>query len=238
MAKTFAFGYGSRHLPLLVMTAICLVPNCLAQSLQDGKEAREILRLTDEKQREFVNSVMDKEFPESDGDKFGFLLMNRSELVIPLVEERIEIELRRSVRSERFIDLASAHVAYAGDEQSLRAVSKLIAIDEGRFGPLVGRTLDNSTNWRNPFTVAYRGIEIGDNSVTSHVVAWSESALASDRMKRFWAEAMLDRYGKIPGRAEWAQDPLASQMNGEASLAVRDRVMGLAADVLEKRKRQ
>jgi hypothetical protein len=31
-------------------------------------------------------------------------------------------------------------------------------------------------------------------------------------MKRLWAEAMLDRYRKVPGDVEWESDPLPSRL--------------------------
>jgi hypothetical protein len=205
-----------------------------------GQEAiaRQILDLSVADQIAFITSTMDQGFLQERSGQMTMLIINRSALTVPLIEARLEEVLKSPSLSENFIDIASEMIAYAGDEQSLRAISRLIAIDEGRFGRLVGRTLDNSTNWRNSFTVAYRGIEIGDEAITRHILAWTETALASDRMKQRWAEAMLDRYGKVPGQAEWAQDPLASRIKREDLATLRERVMRLAADVWEKPKRQ
>ena len=127
---------------------------------------------------------------------------------------------------------------YAGDEQALRVISKLVALDENRFGRLVGRTLANAGNWRNPFSVIYSGLEIGDEAVSRYVAAWVESALASNTMQRTWAEAMLDRYGRVPGDSEWATDPIVSRLNDRASPELRQSVMRFATDAQTKRKRQ
>jgi len=129
-------------------------------------------------------------------------------------------------------------VAYAGDEEALRAISKLVRIDETSFGYLVGRTLDNAGNWRNPFTVAYRGLELRDEVISRYTMAWAESALASNRMRRVWAEAMLDRYGKVPGDLEWASDPIASRLKAGASSDLRQSVSGLAMEAQKRRERQ
>lgn len=133
------------------------------------------------------------------------------------------------------MDTASEMIAYAGDAQALRAIAKLVAVDESRFGPLVGRTLDNAGNWRNPFTVVYKGLELGDEGVARRVTAWVESALASNRMQRAWAEAMLDKYGKVPDETEWATDPIASRLEDRASPELRQSVGRFAAEALRNR---
>jgi hypothetical protein len=153
-----------------------------------------------------------------------------------MVESSVEQELRRPSRSERFIDLASAMVAYAGDEQALRGVSKLMAVDEARFGPLVGRTLNNAGNWRNPFTVAYQGLAFGDESLSQHIAGWAESALISNRMQRAWAEAMLERYGSVPDESAWDTDPIASRLRERASPELRQSVLNFAADAQARKK--
>lgn len=102
----------------------------------------------------------------------------------------------------------------------------------------MGHTLDNAVDFRNPFTVACRGLEVGTEAVARYTVAWVESALASNRMQRTWAEAMLDRYGKVPGDAEWATDPMVSRLKDRASPELRQSVMRLAADAQRKREQR
>jgi hypothetical protein len=186
----------------------------------------------------FAKSVLEQHFPENEGDRFSLLLVNRSALVVPLIESTIETELGSASRSERFIDLASAMIAYAGDEHSVRAISKLIRIDERRFGTFMGRTLDNAGKWGNPFGVAYQALDLGDGTLAGYTTAWAEAALTSNRMQRTWAEAMLDRYGKVPGDTEWATDPIASRLKDRASLELRQGVMRFAAEALSRREKR
>jgi hypothetical protein len=200
--------------------------------------AKNVLLFSEAEQRQFVNSVLDAGFPEKEGDKFSLLLVNRSALVLPLLESRVEQELKRPQHSERLIELACVMIAYAGDEESLRAIGKLIGLDEARFGPLVGRTFDNAGNWRNPFTVAYRGLELGNEAVARQTVVWVESALASDRMRRTWAEAMLDRYGRPPDDAEWVRDPIATRLKSGTSSELRQSTLRFAIQGQKKRERQ
>jgi hypothetical protein len=129
-------------------------------------------------------------------------------------------------------------IAYAGDEQALRAVRKLMAMDESRFGPLVGRTLDNAGNWRNPFTVAYHGLALGDDSISTRIGMWAEFALASTRMQRAWAEAMLDRYGSVPDESVWDSDPINSRLKDRKSPELHQNVVRFATEAQRKRERQ
>jgi hypothetical protein len=202
------------------------------------EDAKLILQQSEADQRHFVDSYLDAGFPENEGDRFSFLLVNRSSLVLPILELKIEQELKQEGHAERLIELGSAMISYAGNVESLRAISNLMRIDETRFGRLVGRTLDNAGNWRNPFSVVYRGLEIGDEAVSRRIAAWVESALASNTMQRTWAEAMLDRYGTVPGDSEWATDPIVSQLKARASREVRQRILRLAAEVQKGRERR
>jgi hypothetical protein len=197
--------------------------------------ARDILTLSEAEQTKFVNATVEAGFPADRADQMTMLIINRSGLVLPVLERQMEIELRSVSPSHDFIATATEMIAYAGDEHALREIGKLIAIDGSKFGYLVGRTLDNSVHFRNPFTVAYRGLELGNEAVSRHTLAWVKSALASDRMQRMWAEAMLDRYGKVPRDSEWAMDPIASRLTDRESPELRRAVLSLAEDGMRKR---
>ena len=232
------FGLQPRCIPLVAICAALMLQVCVAQTSKDAETIKSILRVSDADQVAFAKSVLEQHFPENEGDKFSLLLVNRSALVVPLIESRIESELGSDSRSERFIDLASAMIAYAGDEHSLRAIRKLIGIDERRFGTFIGRTLDNAGKWGNPFGVAYQALELGDETVARYATAWAEAALLSNRMQRTWAEAMLDRYGKVPGDSEWATDPIASRLKDRASPELRQSVVRFATEAQSKRERK
>jgi hypothetical protein len=152
---------------------------CAAQTAGDAESVKGILQMSEAEQVAFAKSVLEQHFPEDEGDRFSLLLVNRSVLVVPLIESAIETELGSASRSEWFIDLASAMIAYAGDEHSVRAFSKLIRLDGSRFGPFIGRTLDNAGKWRNPFGVAYQALDLDDSTVAGYTTAWAETALTS-----------------------------------------------------------
>ena len=201
--------------------------------------ARTILDISEAEQTKFVNETIAAGFPDDRADPMTMLIINRSAVTLPLIAGRLEEALKSTSTPKSFVDIASEMIAYAGDEQSFRALSKLMAFDERRFGRLIGRTLDNAGNWRNPFTVAYRGLEMGDEAVSRYTAEWAEAALASNRMQRVWAEAMLDRNGKVvPGETEWAQDPIASRLKSAALPELRQSVLRFAAEAQRKREQR
>lgn len=200
--------------------------------------ARTVLDLSQSEQIAFINRTLDLGLPEDRADQMTMLIINRSAVTLPLIEARLEQAVKSPSTSKSFIDTAIEMVAYSGDDEAIRAAGKLLALDEKRFGSLVGRTLDNAGNWRNPFTVAYRGLEIGDEAVSRRIAAWAESALASAHMQRAWAESLVDRYGKVPGESEWAKDPLFSRLKDRPSLDLRQSVARLAPDAQRKRQQQ
>ena len=225
----------------MVRLAVCWTFAATVWAQPQGDQvpsAKAILDLPDSAQIAFIKTTMEHGFPEDRADQMTMLIINRSALSVPLIEAKVEELLKSPSPSQQSIDIASEMIAYAGDDQSLRAISKLIAIDESRFGRLVARTLDNAGNWRNPFSVAYRGFELGDDAVSRNAAAWAESALSSNRMQRAWAEAMLDRYGNVPGDSEWATDPIVARLEDRASPELRQSVMRLAEDAKRKREQR
>jgi hypothetical protein len=238
MPETSWFGSQPRRIPLAAICAALLLQVCVAQTSKDAETIMSILQVSDAEQVAFAKSVLEQHFPENESDKFSLLLVNRSALVVPLIESRIESELGSDSRSERFIDLASAMIAYAGDEHSVRAIRKLIDIDERRFGTFIGRTLDNAGKWGNPFGVAYQALELGDETVARYATAWAESVLTSNRMQRIWAEAMLDKYGEVPSETVWATDAIAFRLKDRASPELRQNVVRFATEAQSKRERR
>jgi hypothetical protein len=214
----------------------------LASSTVHGQDAvppaRTILDLSDADQIAFIRRTMELGFPTNRSDQMTMLIINRSALALPLIEAKMEEALKAVPPQTAFVETASEMIAYAGDKTALMEISKLLALDENRFGRLVGRTLDNAGNWRNPFNVAYDGLAIGDSAISRRTMQWVESASASNRMQRAWADALLDRYGRVPGDVEWATDPVASQLRDRVSAELRKRIVSLAEDAQRKRERK
>jgi hypothetical protein len=229
-------------IPLRKSLALCayfagILQLCSAQTPPNNEGAKGILQLPEAEQVDFAKSVLDQRFPDAQGDRFSLLLVNRSQIVAPLIEAKIEQELRSSPRSESFIDRASAMISYAGDEEALRALNQLIQIDPKRFGAFVGRTLDSASNWRNPFDVAYRGLEMGE-TISLEIGIWADSVLPLRKMQRFWAESMLGRYGKVPGESEWTLDPIAARLKVHRPENLRENIIQLAKEAVAMREKR
>jgi hypothetical protein len=175
------------------------------------------------------------------------LILGRSSLILPIMEKKIEEVLKspnpldcftdKTADPQKFVDLAAWMIPGAGDEYALREVGKLIAIDEKRFGMLVRNTLLAAENLRNPFTVAYRGFEIGDPAVNKRVVAWigqefdDKTEFRQGQLKHWWAEAMVERYGGAPNEVNWASDPIATQIKPELAESLHYEILRLAVEV-------
>ena len=134
------------------------------------------------------------------------------------------------------IGTATEMIAYAGNVDALRAMSLLVAIEEQRFGLLAGRTLDNAISFRNPFAVAYSGLEIGDEALAAKIGEWINSRLTTMRMQRLWAEAMLDRYHQVPDKEQWTKDPLVARIATEHSDSLQEAVTTFAELAQQKRR--
>jgi hypothetical protein len=221
---------------LLPAAFICLDPEAaLGRAQSEMPSARSILQWSVADQTEFINSTIEQGFPESRADQMTMLIINRSHLTISLILANLEDGLSMESASPRFVATAVEMIAYAGDEESLQAISRLMRIDEERFGWLVGRTLGNAANWRNPFTLAYRAFDLADAKLSRRVAEWSEEILKDAGPKKQWAKAILERYGRLPDDSEWAKDPIASRLKDSRTAEFRLQMNGLLRQSMNQR---
>lgn len=241
----------TRNLLLLSIAAVSATAFAAQQPVPAAEPfAFRILRMNEADQVSYINSRLDRGLATGENDGLVILILNRSSLVLPIIEKKIEEVLRstspldcftdKTVDPQKFVDVAAWSIPSAGDEYALRAVSKLIAIDEKRFGMLVRNTLLSVHGTQNPFTVAYRGFGIGDPAIDKRIIAWigpqfdDDSEFRQGQLKHWWAEAMLDKYGRVPNEADWANDPIASRLTPALAASLHCEILRLAAETFEK----
>jgi hypothetical protein len=234
---------------------------CLAALAKDGsaqelashaRELRNIAQWSEADQTAWLFSMLDRGMPPN--DYYSVLLRTHSDLAVSIIEKKIEQVLKsdspatcfseRTVDPKLFVAEAAGEIAYAADENAFRATSRLMKIDEQRFGRFVESTLGyaySSSARRNPLTVAYGGLDLGDPAVDRRIIEWIEplfirwSANTAALHKRMWAEALVERYGAPPTETEWANDPIASRLRHPQAATLHDEMIRLAADALQKR---
>ena len=135
-----------------------------------------------------------------------------------------QYQLEATAREERLITTAASLVAYSGDAAALRAVEELIALDQERFTPLVQSTLNNAQNWRNPYDVAYRAAQTGDEVMRGELRKWLQSRTESPVSQRYWAMAMNERYPGGLSEAVFERDPLVSMLDTEPKTVMKTRL--------------
>lgn len=210
-----------------------------------------LLQASEAEQVAFVTSVLDQGLPAESAGRMVVLQRNRSSLVLPLIEAKIEEVLKSnnphecfkspSVDPQRFVYLAASAIAYAGDDEALKQIEKLVRLDEKRFCQYVVSTLLDARDWHNPFTVAYHGFDLHDPAVDLRMVTWIESQLSSPEpstvtdAKRCWAEALVDKYGGAPTETQWAKDPIITGLKPALAETLHNEMMRMAVDVLAKR---
>jgi hypothetical protein len=229
----------------------------------DPSPARLILELPEPAQVACFNEWLARGMPVPAPSGISVLVRARSAVVLPILEKKIEEVLTsrspleyftdKAVDPKRFVDLGAVTIADADNELALRELSKLMRLDEQRFSRLhvVQRVLLGAQNIGNPYTLAYRGFEIGDPAIDRGIVAWAEELLG-DEAKRYsiqsddnirgqrwaWAEAIVQRYGGVPTEKQWKTDPLASRLNAQMAASLHGSVMRHAAEAAGKPARQ
>ena len=176
---------------------------------------------------------------------------------MPLMEQKIEQVLRspspsecftdKTVKVEYFIFANAATIAYAGNDEAMRQVAKLLQIDEKRFDDLVDRTLrgtenrGNPENQGNPYIVAYHSLEMGEPLVEKRIYVWAQARAAEKdpyrtrKLRKFWAEAMVNRYSGAPTERQWAEDPFISRLNLSDEAELHKDLITYANAVVEQR---
>jgi hypothetical protein len=246
-----------------------LLARAAGQDFPDSPAWR-LARASEAEQIAAVNASLDRGMPPD--DNIAVLKNVKSSLVLPLMENRVECALKaaspnecftdKAVDLRRFIDGVALGIAYVGDEEALKQVSKLVNLDPLRFGPLIGRTLYHSKNYsksHNPFVVAYSGLGTAGPIVDRLVVEWAEKNLSVDpeeraraeeaargfgpilpppaeNMKHLWAEAMVDHYGGMPTEPQWTADPIGARFPRELSQSLHSEVLRLAQKTAESRR--
>jgi len=236
---------------VVALTLIAVAPPLLF-SQEDDSLPRRIVKWSEAEQTAWLNSYLSDGMPQPFGDALARLVLNKSSITLPLLEKKIEEILQSpspntlfanpTVDPEKVVAGAAAMIAYAGNEQALREIGKLMKIDEKRFGYLVTMTLANAIGFGNPFAVAYRGFAIEDPAVDTRINAWAEGRFTHEKnltpklMRQFWAEAMVDQYGCVPTSVQWAKDPIASRLNPAGEPILHDETVRLTVQAAQKRK--
>lgn len=160
-----------------------------------------LLRATETEQRAAVAAALDRGLTPTVSGPIGILLLNRNNLVIPMVEAKMEQVIKGSCRASCFTDTsvnpnhflvrAAGFIADSGDVDAIEAMSKLILLDEARFEFYIGMTLTNAVDYsksHNPFVVAYHGLDLENPALNKAIMAWVTAHVSVDPEERKRAE--------------------------------------------------
>lgn len=247
----------SKRTTLILLALGCLAQYSRAQTLHGpNPSVQDVASWTDAEIGAWMQTDLDRGLPVELGDSAAVVARWRSATAVPLVEKKVEQVLASRVPAacftqpgvdpKRFLSLATGFIEFAADESAIRAAATLVRIDGLHFSSVVNGVLLNANAGgpRNPFTVAYAGLELGDPVVARRINGWAESLFASEakfptsESRQRWAEAMLEKYGVVPGDGIWATDPIAIGLSRKTLESTRSAVTRLAAEVLEKRVRK
>lgn len=238
-----------RPLALLLLLQPGLAPTvCLAQRFSTNNTLSQTNSWDESHARAWILWYLDSGMPGYTDTLHSFTI-GRSALAVPLIEAKMEQVLKspapgdcftdKSVDVSRFLAAAGVTIAGAGDAEAMKALDKLTRIDEKQFGGLVEMTLSAAYGRPKVVAVAYAGLDLANPAMRPHITNWIEERLSDKSptavalFKKWWAQALLDRYSVVPTEAQWANDPIASQLQVSRRTAIRDEMLRLCTQILE-----
>jgi len=225
--------------------AILAIAASAALAQAPSSEVARLLKLSDAEQKAYVNSAFDHGLPQASVDSVTSLIRARSAVLAPVLGDRIVEALKSKSPIDCFTDktvepaaaimAAASAIAYAADANALKELARFLAIDDRKFGWLVGYALSDGGS-RNFFPVAYKGYEIASAPLEARMTTWIEKQLQEDytlnepKLPTWWAAAMVERLGHAPGPADWADDPIVKKLKPEVTQPIRADVLKIAAE--------
>jgi hypothetical protein len=187
-----------------------------AQTFSINNQLEDIAQWSEAHQTAWINWYLDQGMPPPTGT-LGVLVHQRSDLAVPLLEKKIEEVLHakspadcfsdKAADPNRFVFGAASIIASSADRQGMKAIDKLMRINEERFGGFVTDALSAAYGRENPVKVAYEGLDLGNPGMDRRIVEWiapllydKKSPTAAAQLKQWWADAILDRYSVVPKR--------------------------------------
>lgn len=183
--------------------------------------------------------ALDRDYSKQTADELQMLSIQRSDVAVPELQRRLSVFSHQGQETlPRNAAIHADALAYVANGLAVDALCDLCAENSDLFCPYLERSLDYAEGRLNPFTLAYRVMAKPEAVVQEAAIHWANSMIGFPHFRQRLAEAMLDRYGKVPGDSEWAMDPIVSRLKERASPELRQSVMRFAAEVQSKRERR
>jgi hypothetical protein len=212
----------------------------LAAAPQDHPSATQQTNGNNEPEQQDVRTgfsiVLDRDYSHQSADELLTFAIQHSDVAVPELKRRLIAYSQQSRKT--LVGNAAIHadaLAYVANALAVDALCDLCARNADLFCPYLERSLDYAEGRLNPFTLAFRAIAKPEAVVQGATIHWADSMIGFPHFRQRLAEAMLERYGKVPGDSEWATDPIASRLKDRASPELRQSVVRLAEDAQRRR---
>jgi len=193
---------------------------------------------TGEEVKAKLKTALDRDYGDRPADDLLMLAIQHSDVAVPELKRRLIAQSQQFRKAlSRNSAIHADALAYVANGLAMDALCDLCAENADLFCPYLERSLDYAEGRLNPFTLAYRAIARPEGVVQDAAVHWANSMIGFPHFRQRLAEAMLDRYGRVPDESVWATDPIASRLKDRASPELRQSVSRLAAEAQSKRQR-
>ncbi len=135
--------FAKRSLRLAFCAVVGAATVC-AQSAADEGFAQRVLRMSDAEQVAAVRAYLDAGAPVGQEQGIFGLAMAHSELILPVLERKVEEVLRaqdpmdcftnKNTRPDSVIALVVSMITHSDGDPAMKELAKLVALDEKRFG--------------------------------------------------------------------------------------------------------
>ena len=212
---------------ILIVVLVVVRSNAQTQPLA---KASDVLLLSESEQVAFIHSYMNEVRETARvpgmGDALGILIHQRTQIVLPVLEEEAEAELRFEAGGQKHSDevclsllwCLASQIASTGDRYALIEIQKLSRLDV-RLGRFVTQALNCADRHGNPFALAYEALAMNDPLIDPGVMEWVKPRITAveqasrNSYLKMWTEAMVERSRFVPTASEIARDPIAIRLD-------------------------
>ena len=180
----------------------------------------------------FIDNAIDQGLPSDLMDDLYLISINRSDILLPQLVERLQNRDRQDVLVPKTRNGVLDLVAYSANERSLDVLSDLCSSASEDSCNFIRQVFQYTDGRRNPFSLMYYSLAKPNVCAGTAARDW----MIDTPHRRLLAAALVERYKQSPAESELREDPILSTLTGSQTQGVRDQLPVVLREATERQR--